>query len=121
MGPCLRTGPATLYFDDVGVAPAEGWYRDPYAIHEDRWMSEGRATKVVRDGGTESYDPPPDLPLPDVLVPSPTGSGASANGSDLRRADAACDGATYSGKRARRAAIDAMGGGAIIDEPGGIW
>ena len=66
---------------------AEGWYEDPYGIHHDRWMSAGQPTKLVRDGATESYDPPPDLPLPETLVPvapvEPT------DGSDLLRADAA--------------------------------
>jgi hypothetical protein len=104
----------------VAVA-AEGWYRDPYAIHEDRWMSQGRPTKLVRDSGTESYDPPPDLPLPDVLVPVTSDSGASADGSDLRRSDEASEEAPYSEKRARRAALDAISGGAVVDDPGGIW
>jgi len=83
--------------------------------------SSGRATRLVRDGGTESYDSPPDLPLPDVLVPVASGSSESASGSDLRRADEACDEPAYSAKRARRAVVDTMGGGAFVDEPGGIW
>jgi hypothetical protein len=38
-----------------------GWHRDPYEIHEERWVSgAGLPTKLVRDGGEESYDPPPD-------------------------------------------------------------
>jgi hypothetical protein len=37
-----------------------GWHRDPYGIHEERWVSgDGAPTKLVRDGGHESYDPPP--------------------------------------------------------------
>jgi hypothetical protein len=84
-------------------------------------MSQGRPTKLVRDSGTESYDPPPDLPLPDVLVPVTTDSGASAGSSDLRRSDEAGEEPSYSEKRARRAALDAVSGGAVIDEPGGIW
>ena len=39
-------------------------------------MSQGRPTKLVRDGGTESYDPPPDLPLPATLVPVDAGGRA---------------------------------------------
>jgi hypothetical protein len=39
---------------------AEGWCRDPYLAHEDRWYSDGQPTKLVRDGGVESYDPPPE-------------------------------------------------------------
>ena len=42
----------------------EGWYLDPYGIHEQRWMSVGRPTSLVRDSGTESHDGPPDRPLP---------------------------------------------------------
>ena len=97
----------------------EGWYRDPFAVHDDRWMSQGQPTKLVRDGGTESYDPPPDLPLPALLVPCTPEGSAPAGRSDLRRADEA--GSSYSRKRARRAALDASAGGAFVDEPGGLW
>ncbi len=38
----------------------EGWYTDPYGAHEARWFSDGTPTKLVRDGGVESYDKPPD-------------------------------------------------------------
>jgi hypothetical protein len=49
---------------------AQGWYQDPYAIHKHRYFSAGLPTKLVRDGLHESYDPPPDGPLPDgELVP----------------------------------------------------
>jgi hypothetical protein len=44
---------------------AQGWYQDPYAIHEHRYFSVGQPTKLVRDCGLESYDPPPDGPFPD--------------------------------------------------------
>jgi hypothetical protein len=36
---------------------AQGWYRDPYGIHDDRYFSDGQPTKLVRDGSAESYDP----------------------------------------------------------------
>lgn len=37
-----------------------GWHPDPYRIHEERYVSvDGTPTKLVRDGGRESYDPPP--------------------------------------------------------------
>jgi hypothetical protein len=50
---------------------AQGWYQDPYAIHEHRYFSAGLPTKLDRDGLQESYDPPPDGPLPDgELVPA---------------------------------------------------
>ena len=109
------------YTGRVGTAAAEGWYRDPYAIHEDRWMSQGQPTKLVRDAGIESYDPPPDLPLPDVLVPVTAGTSAASGGSDLRRSDDASQEDPYSAERARRAVLDALSGGAIVDEPGGDW
>ena len=38
---------------------AQGWYRDPYGRHEDRWISDGRPTDLVRDKGAESYDHSP--------------------------------------------------------------
>ncbi len=39
-----------------------GWHPDPYGIHQERYVSvDGVPTKLVRDGGQESYDPPPDL------------------------------------------------------------
>jgi hypothetical protein len=38
----------------------EGWCTDPFGRHEARWLSEGRPTKLVRDGEVESYDEPPD-------------------------------------------------------------
>jgi hypothetical protein len=64
---------------------AQGWYRDPYGVHEDRYFSDGKPTKLVRDGGAESYDPPPPRPPdvePDEMTPRPP-----VYGGDLRRAD----------------------------------
>jgi len=75
-------------------------------------MSQGKATKLVRDGGTESYDPPPDLPLPAELVPV----NADAAGDDEAGQESG-----YSNWRASRAALDAISGGAIVDDPGGEW
>ncbi|HUA40546.1 MAG TPA: hypothetical protein VMA32_03200 [Streptosporangiaceae bacterium] len=69
-------------------ATAEGWYRDPYVLHQDRWFSDGQPTKLVRDDGQESYDEPPDAPLPETeLVPAE--SGEHGDRSDLLRADTA--------------------------------
>jgi hypothetical protein len=86
---------------------AQGWYRDPYGLHEDRYFSNGQPTKLVRDKATESYDPPPSRP-PDVnlveVVPSPP-----ADGSDLRRADERSAGpAAYDKRAAFWAAMDGM-------------
>jgi hypothetical protein len=64
---------------------AEGWYRDPYGLHGDRWYPDGRPTSLVRDKGVESHDEPPQgeplLPLEAVAE-----SGESY-GRDLLRAD----------------------------------
>ena len=84
---------------------ARGWYRDPYGIHEHRYMSEGLPTKLVRDDGRESYDPAPDRPLPEGdLVPADQAAGDETGGSDLRRADDAGSG-PYDPAAARGAAI----------------
>jgi hypothetical protein len=51
----------------------DGWFQDPFALHEARYISHGRATKLVRDGTSESYDPPPtEVITPDVLQAAPT-------------------------------------------------
>jgi hypothetical protein len=47
---------------------AQGWYRDPYLAHEDRYFSAGQPTKLVRDGGIEDYDLPPDRPPKTEIV-----------------------------------------------------
>jgi hypothetical protein len=40
---------------------AWGFHPDPYRIHQERYISvDGVPTKLVRDGGVETYDPPPD-------------------------------------------------------------
>jgi hypothetical protein len=88
-------------------AQAEGWYHDPYGVHEDRWFSRGIPTKLVRDDGQEAYDEPPDAPLPEgELIPAGTGETEQRDGTDLRRADEACDDSPYSAAAARRAAFD---------------
>jgi len=86
----------------------EGWYRDPYELHEDRWFSDGQPTKLVRDDGQESYDEPPDRPVPVTdLVRVPEDDEATS-GSDLRRADEASNEPPYSAQAASRAAFDAF-------------
>jgi hypothetical protein len=37
----------------------QGWSADPFGLHEERYFSAGRATKLVRDGKVESYQDPP--------------------------------------------------------------
>jgi hypothetical protein len=100
----FRALPLSPYAECMQAQPAEGWYLDPYQIHQHRWMSAGRPTRLVRDGQTESCDEPPDLPLPEVLVP--VAAAGPADGSDLRRADDACDDPPYTAEKARRAVFD---------------
>ena len=72
------------------ASPAQGWYRDPYGLHDDRYFSQGLPTKLVRDDERESYDPPPDRALPEAdLEPAGPPDGQTADGSDLLRADQA--------------------------------
>ncbi len=44
------------------MADLHGWQSDPFNLHEQRYFSQGQPTKLVRDGGVESYDAPPDAP-----------------------------------------------------------
>jgi hypothetical protein len=37
----------------------QGWQADPFGLHEARYFSAGRPTKLVRDGAVEYYDEPP--------------------------------------------------------------
>jgi hypothetical protein len=66
---------------------AEGWYRDPYGLHDDRWFSDGRPTNLVRDQGIESRDEPPQWEPPSPPVPIP--ENPESDGHDLLRADEA--------------------------------
>jgi hypothetical protein len=44
-----------------GDTLAWGFHPDPYRIHQERYISvDGLPTELVRDGGVETYDPPPD-------------------------------------------------------------
>jgi len=54
---------------DLADAP-QGWFEDPFGVHQHRWISRGRPSDLVRDDGAESYDAPPDGPLPGPLVPA---------------------------------------------------
>ena len=85
---------------------AQGWYRDPYGVHEDRYFSAGQPTKLVRDAGEESYDPPPPGPPPEELTEVPAAE--PGGGDDLRRADELAAAPGYDPKAARRALLDEM-------------
>jgi hypothetical protein len=43
----------------MGNHQLQGWSADPFGVHEERYFSAGRATKLVRDRKVESYDDPP--------------------------------------------------------------
>jgi hypothetical protein len=64
---------------------AEGWYVDPYGLHGERWFSDGAPTKLVRDDGKESFDPPPSVAPSGPLVA--IAEQESVDGADLDRAD----------------------------------
>ena len=63
----------------------EGWYNDPYARHESRWISDGTPTALVRDVGVESQDPPPDEPITVAMERIP--EVIRVDGMDLKPAD----------------------------------
>jgi len=65
---------------------AEGWYLDPFGIHQHRWFSAGLPTGLVRDEGTESRDPAPDSRFDGPLVRATNGAAGDGDGSDLKRA-----------------------------------
>ena len=95
------------------AAVSVGWFRDPYARHEDRYFSEGRPTQLVRDGGLEAVDPPPDLPFPVPPVPALSPAGVSPDeappaAAGLRRADDAQRGSVYDRRSPCELATSAM-------------
>jgi hypothetical protein len=107
----------------VKTLEAQGWYRDPYGQHEDRYFSAGQPTKLVRDAGQESYQEPPAEPFdPAGLVRAASEADDAFDGSDLRRADEAERSARardlrradqarsgpYDAEAAKRAAFDAF-------------
>jgi hypothetical protein len=65
----------------------EGWFTDPWGRHEARWLSAGKPSKLVRDGGIESFDDPPDAPPRQAWVPIEPPPG-SLTSTDTLRADA---------------------------------
>lgn len=67
------------------AAAAEGWYRDPYGIHQDRWFSAGTPTSLVRDGDAEGRDDPPAYAPPVPLEEIPDNDPFPEDA--LRRAD----------------------------------
>jgi hypothetical protein len=92
---------------------AEGWYRDPFRLHTDRWFSDGRPTDLVRDHGVESRDAPPPEAFAGPLTESP--ETPAADGADLLRADDATAGRRYSRSEAIGRAIEMIAVKAAID------
>ena len=80
---------------------AEGWYRDPYGLHTDRWISDGQPSDLVRDDGVVSHDAPPSDATPGPLVES---NEAPPREDDLLRADA--DEGPFSGADGAQAVLD---------------
>jgi len=85
-----------------------GWFSDPYHEHEYRYFSEGNPTKLVRDSGTESFDPPPDFPMPESPVRAPSHAATATGGADMRRADDVEREAPYDRRAACQSAISAI-------------
>jgi len=85
-----------------------GWFSDPYQKHEYRYFSEGNPTKLVRDSDLESFDPPPDTPMPESLVPAPSQGPGPTGGADMRRADDAEREAPYDRRAACQRATSAI-------------
>jgi hypothetical protein len=46
----------------------QGWYPDPFGLHEQRYFSSGRPTKLVRDGRVEAYDEPTAQDVPGAYL-----------------------------------------------------
>jgi len=85
----------------------EGWFTDPYGLHDARWLSEGKPTHLVRDGATEGSDPAPDEPF--KVTPVRLGDDPErGDGSDLRRADDAERQPGFDEAKATRGAWDAF-------------
>ena len=85
----------------------EGWYSDPYARHEARWMSEGRPTRLIRDGDVEGSDPVAgDEPF--KVAPVRIEDVAHSGGSDFLRADDSDREAPFDAQASTRAAWDAF-------------
>ena len=65
----------------------QGWFTDPWGLHDARGISLGKATDLVRDGRVEAHDPPPNTPptVTPALIPAEAPGQVGAG--DLRRAD----------------------------------
>jgi len=60
-------------------AGRQGWFQDPFGLHEERYFSAGRPTKLVRDGQVEHFDAPPSTTSePAAAIAEEGGEGAAA-------------------------------------------
>jgi hypothetical protein len=90
----------------------QGWYEDPFQLHEARYFSAGRPTKLARDGDAESYDEPPGEGVPGSGTAASEGHAVSGT---LNRAEAGGpdplggDGPAYARRRPRVGVLMAVG------------
>jgi hypothetical protein len=84
----------------------EGWYVDPYDIHEARWVSAGVPTALVRDDDVETQDPPPSIGSTGQL--QELEEAVPHDGGDLLRADSA-DGESFDPEAAEDAGWGSFG------------
>ncbi len=63
----------------------QGWQADPFGLHEWRYFSAGRPTKLVRDGRVEAYDEAPaqHFTPADAVAASAALAGGRADGAGL--------------------------------------
>ncbi len=103
----------------------QGWHADPFGLHEMRYFSVGRPTKLVRDGRMEVYDEPPEESAPDAAaaiamvgrVQAAAAQTAVRSAQDLTNAAcvrAASDGDPFPHKKRRRAEYIAVAAGAVV-------
>jgi len=63
---------------DIPEKLPQGWFADPFGVHDARWFSQGTPTALVRDGRAESQDPPAEATWTGHLVPAPVAPGPAA-------------------------------------------
>jgi hypothetical protein len=69
----------------VASGELQGWHPDPFGLHEVRYFSAGRPTKLVRDGRVDTYDEPPQDSFAATAAVSAV-DGHAAVASDVRAA-----------------------------------
>jgi hypothetical protein len=104
----------------------QGWSADPFGLHEERYFSAGRPTKLVRDGKVESYEDPPSdtyadepeteafAPAPAVAAPGWYAPGGPPQRADVSGQDARADPGAAQGVRRRPRALLIVAAVAIV-------